>query len=307
MLTFFWMLCLAQTPDKNLTFDAASIKPAPIQNGRMVFSRGGRGGPGSSDPGRIHYPMINLKSLLVNAYGVKDFQISGPSWLDTERFEVQATMPPETTKEQLQIMLQNLLAERFKLTVHRETKDFQMYSLIVGKSGPKLKESGPPPEQKEEDDKPIALPPPGQLKMDADGFPILPNINGAKGGMFQIMMPSRARITAQQQTMHDLADRLTQMLSRPVSDATGLTAKFDFTLTYLPEGMSGPMGMMPPPPPPPPGGEGERKALAAREDIPPPPDIMTAVQSQLGLKLDPKKGPVELIVIDHMEKTPTEN
>jgi uncharacterized protein (TIGR03435 family) len=113
---------------------------------------------------------------------------------------------------------------------------------------------------------------------------------------------------AQKQTMQDLAQRLTGQLNRPVTDATELTAKYDFTLTYSPEGMGGPGGMMigPPPPAPPPGGGtgGPGQSLPETET---PPDLFTALQAQLGLKLEAKKGPVEIIVVDHIEKTPIEN
>jgi uncharacterized protein (TIGR03435 family) len=309
--------CLAhgQAVDKTLTFEVASIKPWVQPSGNMIMmGRGGRGGPGSSDPGRVRYTAISLKNLLVNAYGVKAYQISGPSWLDSERFDIQATMPPETTKEQMAIMLQNLLADRFKLTIHRETKELPMYTMVVGKGGPKMKESVVPPPAPPSEDKDATPPPPpallagrGPLKMGPDGFPVLPlPNNGGRGGMFTMMMPNRARLTAQQQTMQDLASNLTNLLNRPVTDATELKAKFDFTLTYSPEGLNGPMGLRPPMPPPPPGGEGARK-LEDSADFETPQDLFTAIQSQLGLKLEPKKGPVELIVVDHMEKTPTEN
>jgi len=81
----------------------------------------------------------------MDAYDVKSLQIQGPAWLDTQRFDLNATMPPETTKEQFRSMLQNLLAERFKLTIHRETKELPMYSLAVARNGPKMKESEPVP------------------------------------------------------------------------------------------------------------------------------------------------------------------
>src|SRR5271155_112005 len=95
-------LTLGQSPekqsiDKSLTFDAASVKPAeaPAMNGRgMIMMRGPSGGPGTKDPGHVRYPYTNLKTLLTNAYNVKNFQITGPSWLETERFDVEATMPP---------------------------------------------------------------------------------------------------------------------------------------------------------------------------------------------------------------------
>lgn len=275
--------------------------------------RGVSGGPGTKDPGRIKYPYTSLKTLVMNAYDVKNFQITGPDWLDREMFDVEATMPPETTKEQLRTMLQNLLAERFKLTIHRDTKELPMYSLIIGKNGPKLKESVEPPPAPPAD--PDAPPPaplaafgPDRIKLGSDGFPILPAPNGGRGGMTTMMMPGRARLGAQKQTMQDLAGRLTSMLNRPVTDATDLKAKYDFTLTYSPEGLNGP------------GGPGAGMMAMARAQLPPgstdhatpddaepAQDLFSAVQSQLGLKLEAKKGPVEIIVIDHMEKAPTEN
>src|SRR4051794_38092776 len=134
-------LAFGQPADKSLTFEVASVKPAPPptpdSRGRIMMM-GPSGGPGSKDPGRVRYPFTNLRSLLTIAYDVKSFQISGPSTLDTERFVITATMPSNTTKEQFQVMLQNLLAERFKLTLHRESRELPMYSLTVAKNGPKL-------------------------------------------------------------------------------------------------------------------------------------------------------------------------
>jgi uncharacterized protein (TIGR03435 family) len=113
-----------------------------------------------------------LKNLLMNAYDVKNYQITGPSWLDTERFDINATMPPDTTKEQFRVMLQNLLAERFKLTIHWETKELPVYSLVVNKGGPKLNESEPSAPV-DPDAPPQPLPPgPSQPKIGPDGFPI---------------------------------------------------------------------------------------------------------------------------------------
>ena len=309
MMAFTGCLVYGQTADKQLSFDVASVKPAtpPTPDGRgMIRMAGPSGGPGTKEPGRIHYPYMSLKNILMSAYDVKNFQIVGPGWLDTERFDITATMPPDTTKEQFRAMLQNLLAERFKMTIHRETKELPMYSLMVAKGGPKMQEAAAVPAPKEDGDAP---PPPAPLpmqpKMGPDGFPILPQLAG-RGGLFMMMMNGRARFIAQQQTMQDLASRLTNQLSRTVTDATGLKAKYDFTLTFSPEGMNGPMGPLPPPPPPPGGGGGSPVAGMgdAGETL---PDIFAAVQAQLGLKLEPKKGPVELIVVDHAEKMPTEN
>jgi uncharacterized protein (TIGR03435 family) len=303
--------CLAygQAVDKALTFEAATVKPAtppvPDAQGR-IFMMGPSGGPGTKDPGRIRYPYMTLKNLLMNAYDVKNFQISGPAFLDTERFDVVATMPPDTAKEQFRVMLQNLLAERFKLTIHRETKELPMYTLVVGKGGPKMKESEEAPAAKDGDPPPPA-PLPSQPKIGADGFPILPL--AGRSGLFAIMMAGRGtRLIGQQQTMLDLANRLTGQLSRPVNDETALKAKYDFTLTFSQEGLSGPMGPMGPmPPPPPAGGAGGGAPSGTLSEVEPPPDLFSAVQVQLGLRLEPKKGPVGMIVIDHVEKTPSEN
>lgn len=272
-------------------FDAATIKPFVPGNGNRTFFFGGSsGGPGTSDPGRIRYPLVTLKALIITAYDVKDVQISGPSWLGTERFEMQATMPPETTKEQFQVMLQNMLAERFKLTVHRETRELPMYSMVIGRNGPKMKESA---------DVPVSDEPrrPGPLKMGPDGFPVLPASN--RSDMLMMMTPFGARLIGQKQTMQQLAERLSSILSKPVTNETALNAKYDFTLTYSMDGLNGEM----------------RPVIAAaggtpREtppDVEPPQNIFVALQSQLGLKLEPKKGSVALLVIDHAEKTPTEN
>jgi uncharacterized protein (TIGR03435 family) len=311
------VLAYGRTGEKSLTFDVASVKPsAPlVPDGRgMIRLAGPSGGPGTNEPGRIHYPNMTLRNLLVTAYDVKNFQIVGPSWLDTERFDITATMPPDTTKEQFHTMLQNLLAERFKLTLHRETKELPMFSLVVAKNGPKMKESAEVPPPKDGEDAAPPPPPPSQPKMGPDGFPIIPGLAG-RGGIFNIMMNGRARMIANRQTTQDLANRLTNQLSRPVKDETGLKAKYDFTLTYAPEGMTGPMGppgpgggvMVPAPPPSaPPAGSGGAPA-GNQSDAEPLPDIYAAIQAQLGLKLEPKKGPVEQIVIDHAEKTPTEN
>jgi uncharacterized protein (TIGR03435 family) len=119
-----------------------------------------------------------------------------------------------------------------------------------------------------------------------------------------MMTPFGSRLMGQRQTMQELAERLSSILTKPVTDATALKQKFDFTLTYSMDGLNN--NMLPAlAPPPPPGGGG--RGPSEMPDVEPPVNIFAAIQSQLGLKLDPKKGPVELLVVDHAEKTPTEN
>lgn len=255
-----------------------------------------RGGPGTSDPGQVTYTSILLKNLLTTAYGVKNFQISGPGWLDTERYDVTAKIPPNTSKEQFGLMLQNLIGERFKLTLHHETKDLPLYELVVAKGGPKLKPwvedpNAPPP--------PEPAGPPGPPPTGKDGKPIVP-----PGATMIMITNGRMQMMTKKQSLQRLADMLSNQLGRPVIDKTGLTGDYDYTLEFSPEGLGGgPLGGILPPPPPPGAGAPAGGNLPDQES----PSLLTAVQEQLGLKLEAKKGPLDLLVIDHAEKTPVEN
>src|ERR1035437_5587594 len=126
-----------------------------------------RGGPGTDDPGQFTAPRASLMSLLATAYGVAFDQISGPDW--TEIYSVAAKIPPNTTKEQFNLMLQNLLAERFHLTLHHGTKDFTVYELVVAERGPKIDPSPP-------DVDGATAPPAGPFRDETDknGFPVVP-------------------------------------------------------------------------------------------------------------------------------------
>jgi len=288
----------AQSGGHPTQFEVASIKPAAPQDMHRMMV-GMRGGPGTPDPGQVTYTNVALRNIIMNAYGVKSYQITGPGTLDSERFDVMAKVPKGATKDDLKVMLQNLLAERFQLKLHHDQKELPMYSLVVGKNGPKLKEAAPE-DPNAKDDGPPALPPGGRLPVGKDGAPVMP-----KGGRGMMMMITngRLRLTANGQPISSLADMLSNQLGRPVVDQTGLTGKYDISLEFQPEEgmmMHGPMGALPPPSPGPGGGDSAPDAAA-------PPNLFTAVQEQLGLKLEPKKGPVDILVIDHIEKAPTEN
>jgi uncharacterized protein (TIGR03435 family) len=110
------------------------------------------GGPGTKDPGRITYNGVTLKMLLKRAYDISPDQISGPDWLDSERYDIVAKVPPGTTPEQFRLMLQNLLAERFELRQHRETKTLPVYLLTVANNGPKLEPTETLPEYKDDEE-----------------------------------------------------------------------------------------------------------------------------------------------------------
>jgi uncharacterized protein (TIGR03435 family) len=313
LFVFGFAAMFAQAPAQpnaadRLTFDVASIKPfAPPQpgpNGRGMFIGGG-GGPGTPDPGRITRSGSTLRDLLMTAYNVKRYQISGPSWIETERYEIVAKVPEGATKEQVSVMWQNLLADRFGVVFHRESKEFQVEELTVAKGGPKLK-----PTDLDPNAPPLgALPPgpqglPAPPKMDANGFPQLPG-----AGMIGMVGPATngqmvAHMTGRARSVQELVDMLANELNKPVVDQTGLTGKYDFTLEYTPD-----LSKMPPLPGPPPGGGPAQGGVggAPGEAAEPGSNLASAVQQQLGLRLSSGKAKLDLLVIDKAEKTPTEN
>src|SRR5258706_8034367 len=132
ILTLATLLAASQTP---LSFEVASIKPAaPITDGRIQIGMGG-------DAGRINFSNVSVRDMLTQAYNVKDYQITGPDWLRSVRFDVTATLPANTSRDKVPEMLQTLLADRFKVALHRETKELPVYALLVAKSGLKVKKA----------------------------------------------------------------------------------------------------------------------------------------------------------------------
>ena len=206
-------------------------------------------------------------------------------------------------------MLQSLLAERFKLVLHRDTKEHAIYALVVGKDGPKLK----PAEVQTRD---AAAPPaePGDGKPEPAGAasaatadvakttgPRGPNGVPPRGAMMMMMDPSGMHLKAPAATLGGLTEALSRFTERPVVDQTGIKGQYDFDLVFAPEtmrGMTRAAGPMPPP-----AGEHAAGSEAPAE---PGATIFDAVQ-QYGLKLEPRKAPLEILTIDHIEKTPTEN
>src|SRR5580700_4776117 len=137
-----------QDTNAKLTFEVASIKPAAPPGGSpgvIALRVMANGGPGTGDPGRWTAENFSLANLISAAYDLKRYQYSGPAWMDDTRFDVVAKLPGGATKEQFRVMLQNLLADSFKLAIHHEKKEMQVYELVIAKNGLKLKESVPEP------------------------------------------------------------------------------------------------------------------------------------------------------------------
>jgi uncharacterized protein (TIGR03435 family) len=235
---------------------------------------------------------VTVKDLVQNAYGVQNYQVSGgPDWFGTERLEIDAKMDSavadalkklSTDDRALmrQKMLQALLADRFKLTIHRETKELAVYTLVIAKSGLKMQEA-----------KPDSTPP------DAAAA------RGGRGGRGGINMMGGAEgftMTATAIPMTSLTRNLSQLLKRPVVDKTGLTGNYDVTLKFMTDEMAALVGsgaQMAVP-----GGSSSSGMAPAPTGDASFPTLLVAVQEQLGLKLEAGKGQAEFISVEHVEK-----
>ncbi len=250
-------------------FEVASIKAAPPSNGGRMRV-GMTGGPGTPNPGLFQGENVSVSGLIMRAYNLQGYQYSGPGSVDSPRFSLSAKVPEGATKDDLRVMLQNFLLERFQLTFHYEQKEMGVYELVIAKNGLKLKESAGTPS----DDEPAIA---GTLKSDVDGFPTLPP--GRRP-----MMIGKGAFAAQRfadAPMDQLCVMLANRVGKPVHDATGLKGKYDFTLRWMIDGSSNAEN--------------------------PGPTLMEALQEQLGLKLEAKKGSARIFVVDHLEKMPSEN
>jgi uncharacterized protein (TIGR03435 family) len=299
LLTIAMGAVFGQTPaPEKAVFEVASIKPAEPQVPGKPYFMGSSGGPGTKDPGIFQCHNCNLPMLIAQAYDIKFFQLTYPKWMDDTRFEINAKLPTGATKAQFRLMLQDLLVERFKLALHHDAKEMQVYDLVVAKGGPKFAEHVDKKEEAED----AAAPARGGARgpnVDADGYPII-----AKGckGCIMIVGSGKARMSMQDSTMKEFADMVASQVNKIVYDATGLKGKYDISLTYqMQMGVmrGGPGG---PPPPPPSNSAGP---LDSDSDMGIP--LVGAIQPQLGLRLESKKGSVDMLVIDHAEKAPTEN
>jgi uncharacterized protein (TIGR03435 family) len=277
------------------------------------------------DGTRAEYIYMSLKELIATAYGVKPYQVTGPAWMGSARFDVVARMPEGAKKEDAPAMLQTMLKERFGLTVHADKEDHPVLALVVGKDGPKLKDAGAPPEPVA-DDAPLK---PGEFKIDGSDGPIRVTRNA--DGTTVLDMGARGRFTQkmdmQSQTMHmesstvtmsGFADMLTNLMQmggtsgQPVVDMTGLKGNYqvalDFSMADLIAMVSDRMREMGinMPGRPAGGGSADNQPASGVSDPTGRSSVYTSVE-KLGLKLETRKAPVEQVVVDKVEKTPTEN
>jgi uncharacterized protein (TIGR03435 family) len=312
---------LSQTPRApKPSFEVISIKPS-------APGLGIRGGGPRGD--KYTVTGANLRMLLSQGYSkgqqtgpLSQLQIiGGPSWMDSDRYDIQATADcsggAPLAREQVQLMIQSMLEDRFQLKSHMETRELPIYNLVVAKDGPKLKASadqspspfaaaGPPQPCGPAPNIPAPpLPPPpapGQR-----GGPGDPNFVMPRGAMLMMMSPTGLTMQASGVPLSNMIGMLQQQVGRPIVDKTDLKGLYDFKLTFSPEGLSlpgAPGGLQAGPGPggaPGPAGPGAAPTPASD----PVPSLFTAIQ-ELGLRLESTKGPVEVLVVDSVQK-PTEN
>ncbi|HUP04435.1 MAG TPA: TIGR03435 family protein [Bryobacteraceae bacterium] len=309
-----WSQAQAAAP----AFEVASIKPSPPLDPNAILSGKMHVGM-KTDAGRVDIGFLSLADLIRVAYRVKPYQISGPDWMSGQRFDIQAKIPEGVSTEQVPEMLQALLAERFGLTIHRDKTDQPVYALMVGKNGPKLKDAPPDPPAS---DTPVE-PPKGAITIGSgsDQVSISGNprsgqgliINSAQSGKLHMAMgeDGAMELTVEKMSMPAFADALTQFVGRPVVDATGLKGNYQIALSLSLNDLMAvarSSGLSLPGVPSLPAGQGAG-AMARPADAASDPgssSIFTAVE-RLGLKLDSQKQPMDRIVVDHLEKAPTEN
>jgi uncharacterized protein (TIGR03435 family) len=276
-----------QAPAARPEFEVASIKPSAP------------GAPNAIRAGlHIDGSQVSCASLSINdyigiAYGVRNYQISGPDWMASERFDINAKLPEGASGKQIPEMLRALLEDRFQMKFHHESKDFPVYGLVVGKGGSKLEEfkaeapAPPDPQNK----------PRGGVSVAVSGAARGVTVNYGNGSYFTV---GDNKFEGKKLTASLLADVLARFEDRPVVDMTGLKGNYDFLLELSPEDFRAMM---------------IRSAISAGVSLPPQAlqyaessgDSLVNAMEKLGLKLEARKAPLDVMVIDHAEKSPTEN
>ena len=295
----------AQTTAAAQAFDVASIKPSEPITPAMIAAGKLHAGM-KIDAARVDIGNFPLMQLICKAYDVKPYQVQGPPWLMTgQRFDIVANMPPGSTKEQVPQMLQALLADRFKLVVRRDSKEQTVYGLVVGKGGIKMKESEEiKPAEGEAAPNPAVTGSSSVTINQTQGGAVVTDGSGRKQKMSMAPDGKSMRLEASGITMAELAEGLSPMTDHPVIDMTGLKGKYDVTLDIsMQDLMAAARAAGAAVPGAPAGGDPGKPADAASD---PGGSIFNAIQA-LGLKLEPRKSAMTTIVVERVEKMPTEN
>lgn len=276
---------LGQQAPPRPQFEVASIKPFdPSAQGQVLAGV-------HVDGAQIRLAGLSLRDLLATAYRIKATMISGPDWTASQRFDISATLPPGAATAQLPEMLQALLADRFQVKFHKDKKDFPVYALLVDKGGLKMKEA--PPDSGADADQPKGT---RNATTTAAGNGV--NINFGHGVSYSF---ANNRFEAHKLTMALFAGNLERFADRRIVDMTGLTGQYDFAFEVAPEDYRAML---------------MRSAVWAGVNLPPEAQRMLDASSpaalgdalqQVGLRLDARKAPLDVLIVDDALKTPTAN
>jgi len=277
-------LGLCQTQPARLEFEVASVKPAaPLSTEGGSFGR-------HIDGAQVRFVQTSLRDYIRIAYRMRDYQIEGPEWLASARFDVSGKVPEGCTQDQVPEMLQALLADRLGLKLHRASRNLPVYALVVRSDGLKMKESPPDPADSLSAKKPVQVTVSG-------GHGRGGAIDYGEGSYFAL---PHYRLEGRKLAMASFADALAHLTDRPVIDQTGLSARYDFAVDLTEDDYDAMMtratmsiGLAQSPK--------DMLQLATVGD-----PLPTALRG-LGLKLESRKGPVEVLVVDDNRTAPTEN
>ncbi len=255
----------------NVHFEVASVRPSPVPPTHFAFT---------IDQHGVDFGNISMETIVETAYGLESWQIRGLPWFQDARFDIRAQAPSGATREQVPMMLRALLAERFGLKSHIESKESVVYALVAGKEGPKMKVAAENPE-----------------KPDFGSRQVLQRIASSSGQQFILREPGRITFETAKITMGELAHFLMFYVDDPVMDMTGLQESYEVTLEV-------------------PGGTNYKKRAttvaspSSAQSAPADPGGEVSVVAsirKLGLILDRRKAPVPTLVIDSMNRIPEEN
>jgi uncharacterized protein (TIGR03435 family) len=306
-------VCLqAQDKPAGLAFEVASIKPARNIQEQALSGKLHVGM--KIDGARVDIGAMSIADLLQFAYKVKVFQISGPDYMKSERFDILAKLPDGAKEDQVPEMVQALLADRFKLQMHREMKEHSTFALVVAKGGPKLKDAPPDPVTTEEppkEEKGAMVMDTGQgkvsIKQDGRGGAI---VNGGKNGISKVSMENGVmHMEMSKVKMADFAEALSRFVGQTVVDLTELKGNYQVAIDIGMEEMmkaARSAGVNVPMPPAAAAGAGADGKPGDAASEPTEGSLFASLQ-RMGLKLESRKAPMDTIVVDHVEKAPTEN
>jgi uncharacterized protein (TIGR03435 family) len=285
--SIFAILLAASAYGQSPQFEVASIKPFdPSAPGQVLAGV-------HVDGAQTRYVGLTLRDFLAIAYRIKATLISGPDWTASERFDISTTLPAGSTPAQLPEMFQALLADRFQVKVHKDKKEFPVYALVLGKGPLKLKESPTDPDADKDTDLPKNT---RNAAATSAGNGV--SVDFGHGSSFTL---ANNRFEARKLTMAFFAPNLERFADRRIVDMTGLTGQYDFAFDVMPEDYRAML---------------LRSAVWVGVNLPPeaqkmlddssPAALGDALQ-QIGLKLDPRKAPLDVLIIDDALKTPTAN